>query len=347
MRIQKRIPLLVCVLAGVAAVVPACQSGPAEPIQASAPPPSREEVAAVGTLLGAYRLSVPARSESEAAARAGTVARVLTHQNLEATSVAPLAVALRRTPLAASARLADHPHVAVGHHPRGDAVWAIDEDVAHDVTSEVDVGVDAATVEFHRIIGELEQAQIADGAVLDVAGAHVGHVMQGSGWSNGPQKAERIKEYVFSAPRRINGIEIANAGVRVSVHRSGKVASIRVEGPVVDELRDSSGVSMPSGEGYFITRSVSETELDARVHAENPDATIKPMGTIYWLPKGHASATVEPRQAYWVFPRVEIAGHVGAGRGHRVLYAINDAHAAPLVAPVPQPGAPGDEGKGQ
>jgi hypothetical protein len=218
-----------------------------------------------------------------------------------------------------TARLTDHPNVSVGYHGWNDAVFAINEAVTHDHTSETDVGVETAALEFRRVVGELVQARLVDSNGLDVATPRRSRVVQGSAYSYGPQRSERTKEYGFYASQTVNGVEIANAGVRVMVHRSGKVASIQVEGPIVEAL-DLDGTSVPSrsartaaqtavtpgctvGDGYWVTRKVTEAELDARVHADNPGAKITPMGTIYYLSIGQTSAVVEPRQGYWVYRR--------------------------------------------
>jgi hypothetical protein len=338
----RRAPVLVCVLAALAAVAPACGSGasdPAPPGERSTPAPS----AAGG--LAAFVLTLPQRTPEDAAARAGAVAGVLTGRRIERPSLAPLEAELKRGPRSASARLADAPRVTVGHHPRVDAVWAIDEDVAHDVATPTDVGVEAAAVTFRRTVADLDRAQVVDSATLDVAGTRVSHIVQGSGRSGGAAPVERVKEYVFFAPRTINGIPIANAGVRVSVHRSGRVASIRVEGPAVDEVRDQDGLSTPVGSGHAIARTVAEADLDTRVLAENPDAEISPLGLVYWMPSGASTAVVAPRQGYVIYPQVEIAGRTGPGRGHRILYAVDDAAAEPVVAPSPASSADGEPAK--
>jgi hypothetical protein len=302
----------------------------------SPPPPGT-----AATTLGAFEITLPERSAAEAAALAGSVAGVLTHSVIAPSSVVGLERALTRSPHAASARLVDLSRITIGHHQRVDSVWAIDEEVAHDVATETDVGVDAAATEFNRALAGLESARIVDSATLDVAGAHRSRVMQGQGNSQGMQ-TERVKEYVFFAPRTINGVPIGEAGVRVSVHRSGKIASIRVAGAVVAASPDSSGLAAPTGQGHLLDRTVPESELDARVRADNPDAAVTPLGLLYWLPGNVRSAVVAPRQAYMVFPRVVIDGQTGPGRGHRALYAVDDATASPLLAPVPTPGGAGD-----
>jgi hypothetical protein len=333
--------LIVCALLAMVACAPGCSSGPAEIAQQ---PAAREPAGAttVRAPLGAFELTLPERSEAEASALAAAVASVLTHQVFERPAFAPLEDALLRSPHgASSARLLSPPGIVIGHHRRLDAFWALDENVAHDFTTRTDVGVEAAAVQFERVVDELTTAGMVDGSKLDLAGARRTHVIEGAGSSN-QSPIERVKEYVFYAPRLINGVTVARAGVRVSVHRSGKVASIRVEGPLVNATYDASGVAAPAGTGYGVSRLVEESDLDARVRAENPGAEIKSLGLLYWLPDGVRSAVVAPRQGYMVFPPVHLGGQSGSGRGHRVLYTIDDVIAAPLVAPLADPAAEGD-----
>jgi hypothetical protein len=213
--------------------------------------------------------------------------------------------------------LTDDPAVAVGYD-RVSRFWAINGRVTRD-TSEgaLDVGRAGAQRRFEATMAEL----VSKGAVrpddYDLRDVRFGAVRAGYGRSDVGAQREWTKEYRFAVPRKIDGVEVYDAGVTVSVHRTGALASISVSGPVVER---ASRVPAP--------HHVQPAALDARFLAEFPGRTITFSGIRY---VHLADGLVKPRQMYRFASM--ITGPDGVAKPSRAMnvsYSLEDA-AAPRI----------------
>jgi hypothetical protein len=91
---------------------------------------------------------------------------------------------------------------------------------------------------------------------------------QGSGSTEpgAPVITETI-QYRYMALRLVNGVPFANAGVRVAVHRSGKIASIRLGGATIASVGPP-GEERGTGTSYAIKRMIALDELSKKHDAE-------------------------------------------------------------------------------
>lgn len=283
----------------------------------------------------AFELTRPLHSSSEVADRIGRL-------------VAPLGAPAESARAGISAARADlgGVHAAIGqsvkasHLLSNDTFLVLDEAVTRDTTSTVDVGAGPANATFLATFKGLVDGGTIQSTGLSAASVRVTHVMQGEA-EMGQVPVERIKEYVHTVPRVLQGIEVFGAGVHINVHRNGNLARIAVFGPTVLSNADSSN-ELPTAAGFSFKQTVDAATADARVKAEYPKALIKSIGLRYWLPEGQTRGVVAPQYMYMITPTAVIDGQIVKARASYVGYSTQDALAAPTVWPRANAKASGD-----
>ncbi len=114
----------------------------------------------------------------------------------------------------------------------------------------------------------------------------VGYHRVGFGSTDSKQSEEIIVGYRITFLAHIDNIPLANAGVRIAVHRSGKLSGIRI-----------GGVSASKGTGKKQERQVSDDEIKKRFKASIPKG-MKPriawQRLMYVMPDDERSAVVYP-----------------------------------------------------
>lgn len=114
----------------------------------------------------------------------------------------------------------------------------------------------------------------------------VGYHRVGNGSTDGKQAEETIVGYRVTFLAHIDNIPLANAGVRIAVHRSGKLSGIRI-----------GGVSANKGAGKALSRKVSDDEIQKRFQASLPkgmEPRIAWQQVMYVMPDDERDATVYP-----------------------------------------------------
>ncbi len=252
--------------------------------------------------------------------------------------------AIATTKATASARLLQpdwKPSLKLSYRPVNDDLLLINSDVTRDTASQVDIGERAAEGLFRAAFQKALANGTISGTGLDVDNPRRSKIMQGEGVS-GQLPVERVKEYIFTVNRKINGIEVFDAGVEISVHRNGRLARIKAFGPSVVSSLGLNGAERVTGQGYEFAQTVTHEQTEARVRAEYPNAQVKALGLRYWLPEPGVKDVVAPREMYFVVPTAFIEGQTAYGRGFFVAYSVKDAKEDTLLWPRADPNAKGD-----
>jgi hypothetical protein len=295
---------------------------------------SVKDLAAVGAVVPVVRVRPESAEPENLARRMGGIAAVVAGK--EQPLIAPVAVsqAFAKSPgradlLAESAdRIGMHLDTAKGE------MLIVSGRVADDFASAEDVGPARAHAVFEKALSTMVAEKLVDPEGVAVETARTGRLMQGE-TKRGEKSVTRVKEYFFEVPRTIAGVEVFGSSLTVSVHRSGRIASVRTVGPVVTPTTDR------------VKRVVSAASLLERTRKENPRAEVVPMGLRYVATPGASEAErlLRPREAFRVTPVSEIEGRKLRGRSHYVFHAIDNEHEAALVWPRPNPEAQGDQHK--
>ncbi len=137
---------------------------------------------------------------------------------------------------------------------------------------------------------KLAQVKLLNGLKYDTRQFNVGQHIIGEGSMDGKTKREFITEYRVTFRPNINGIELANAGVRLAIHRTGKLSGIRI-----------GGVSSNMKASRNLTRTVSKEAARKKFEQSIPDG-FKPSiaweKVMYVIPDGSRKAMIEPLHVY-------------------------------------------------
>lgn len=148
--------------------------------------------------------------------------------------------------------------------------------------------------------GRIDLAHYAP--LTDPTSYDIGYARMGDGNVDDPEpKLGRISEYRITLRRRLNGIEMANAGLRISIHASGAVAGLRMGGVSVASALDSSGLEVPTGEGKLVPVQRSPDEIREHFMASLPtDAELRPAweSILYVLQDGVDHDVVGPMHVF-------------------------------------------------
>jgi hypothetical protein len=232
--------------------------------------------------------------------------------------------------------LPSNPRIKISYEENSDAILVLNEELTGDHESTNDIGSAAAEKVFEStfegLISNAEISRAWDRTVVVRA-----QISEAEGVS-GQKLTSRTKEYVFSVPRKINGIPVFGSGLTVSVHRGGGLTRLKVFGPQINSSTSGNGVETSMTGTDAVTVSVSQEAADSRIRAQFPRAKVVPVGLQYWLPDGTSRLTwtrVEPRYIYLmapILPAVQDGANL-IGAGSFVAVSSTDATATPTIWP--------------
>jgi len=297
------------------------------------PGPQPDLSAAGATLLVAQVRPEPATSTA-ISARANGIAAVLIGADGPVVNADEVSRALSATPGQADLLVESFGRISLHVDARQSDLLVVNGAVADDTTSTGDIGPVRARAVFEETLKVLVSRQLVDPDGLAIVKVRTGRMMQAE-TRRGGDTIKSVKEYFFEVPRVIGGVEVFGASVTVSVHRSGRVASIRVVGPLVSASNDS------------FKRVLSAASLSERARRENPSAEVTPMGLRYaWkAERADAAVLLRPRETFRVVPVTTVEERTTHGRTYYVFYAVDNERESPIVWPRPNPNATGDARK--
>jgi hypothetical protein len=309
----------------------------------------------------AFEISWSQPSPQALAARAQRVAGVLLQRDLPAepfTAAVPATLPSNlgfRTNEADTGELLD-----VRYFLDADDLRVSNPALDSDTSTRRDIGRDAARQIFEQTFAGLANAGLVDRSDYDLGAAQASVTTTTLGSSQTESETVITNSYDFLARRTLNGIPFSNAGVRVRVHRGGRVTAIRIGGaqvasqrggttPSIHALATTGGGSeglkeMPTGAGFVFESTVDTQRLAARFKKEAAHGIADRSGVMYMLPLsakiGAANkAVVEP---LYVVSYANKVGDIVARRRY-LGYSLRDPQAPPTdLSEKPAPQANGD-----
>lgn len=218
----------------------------------------------------------------------------------------------------------------------------VNTDLAASTAPEGEISQEEAVKIARRTIDDLAGRKMADARHYNWENADIASTWVGGGSIDGKTAEKKRIEYRITLRRSINGIELANAGVRIAVHASGRVSGLRLGGVAV-RSKMSEAMEEPIGKGRWLTSKISLNELQARFNRMVPEgakAIIAWSRVMYVMPENKRTAIVEP--LYVVSYSVEVptdAGEMAVSRRRTVGLSLVDLKAPPvdLTPPVRAP----------
>ncbi len=321
---------------------------------AQSPTPPTGGEPKVGDRIASFEMRWAPRTEDEVGRRALAVAEVLAgggKLRSEGVSVEPV----KRSRGAASrwaVRVADAPELRIRYLPEYDELRALSTELLYATAPEKDLGRERALEIAKRAFGDLAAAKVVDPRHFNWGKASVATTVVGGGTTASKVISERrVVEYRISLLREINGIEVANAGVRLAVHASGQLSGVRVGGVSIASDVGTAALESPRGRGQWLTRKVETADLLRRFEREAVPAGAKAKlawsRVLYVMDETQKAAVIEPR--YVVSYSLHVPtddGQVAISRRKVLGYSLTDPAAKPvdLVPPV-RPPREGDSDK--
>ncbi|MGI9304484.1 MAG: hypothetical protein ACR2RB_17525 [Gammaproteobacteria bacterium] len=268
----------------------------------------------VGAPIAAFEMEWVRRAPKEVARHAVATAEIMLKRKVGPEGVE--AAISGETSTDWSSVFADAPQLRVRYLPEYDELRMIDLEVVSDFDSGDDLNEEDAINLAQKYLSDLERRGVLDRSQFDLSRPQIGYHRVAAGEIDGRKAFDQITEYRITLRRVINGIEAANAGVRLSVHASGRLAGVRLGGVSVKSAM-ADGVEAPTGQGKVLTRNVSTGEIAQRFFKElpaNATADVAWSKIMYVMPEDTSKAVVEPLHVYSYSQIYEVEGELVPSR---------------------------------
>lgn len=159
------------------------------------------------------------------------------------------------------------------------------------------IGIEDAQARAERILRGLIERKVVDAELYRDAAMQLGYRRVGRGTTEGRADLGQIVEYRFTYRPRIEGIELANAGVRIGLLTDGAVSSMRVGG-VTPSGTFREGRLRPEDGGTRRDIEIAPGELMTRFYRALPPNAAPEIAwskVMYAMPDDARSALVEPQ----------------------------------------------------
>jgi hypothetical protein len=301
------------------------------PIGNHVPAGANQAAVAQSQVYSAFEVSWGRPSVKDVAARTRGVAEVMLGERLPEHSLeTELAASNAPGRLTFGAALGSAQADFLGEYRHGADELVLDNRKLGSDISGADIGEAAALNRCADALQHLADAGVLDRALFDMSTAVMTKTLQGEGTSDTSDLRESVVSYDFMLRQQLNGVPFVNAGVRISIHRSGAIQSIRIGGARA-AAKSEAGVLQPSPPGYTFRAKLDTKYYGGRFAQEYPQGEIRSEGVKYMLPK---SVDPEAGQKQVIEPLYvfQYSNHDGvyAGRRRYVGYSLSNP-SAPAV----------------
>ena len=303
----------------------ACTNTPSSGGDATPVAPLKQDIVAASAEHDSYELTVVRRTDDELKAFGRQVASLVLETTLDGATFDTLEKPSQSDVVYAS----DESHqLFLVYEPSFGILRLLRQDVSSDYTSDGDVGPDVAREIYRACALRLLDAGVLDRQGLDVENPELNLHTQSEG-EVGKEPEVRTKEYVFFAKRRLGGASIRHgvreAGVQVSVHRNGEIASVRFQVSRV-------------GAATRVSEVVGEAQAAELARKQFPGQIIEPKGLTYVQ---DASGSFRLTWDYQAHLQVTIEGRPVNSRAEYGSFAVGRSADA-TIWPIAEPDATGD-----
>ncbi|SRR5713226_1880378 len=240
-------------------------------------------------------------------------------------------------------KLAEAPQFDIEYLREYDELRIVDTELSVSTAPKAEISQGEALSAARKVFDELATRKLIDPRHYTWDKVDIASTLVGGGSSDGEKTEKQRIEYRFTIRRVLNGIELANAGIRIAVHASGRISSLRLGGVSVNSSVGTDGVEQPTGNGRWLIRSAIG-DPQARFERGFTPKEAKPKvawaRVMYVMPEDKRTAIVEPLYviSYSLeFPTKE--GYTVVSRRQTVGVSLVDPKAAPinLTPPVRTP----------
>ena len=291
-----------------------------------------------GVMIAAFEMGWEEAPKQDVLRRIAAAASIMLGAQVDQpTAMKSLGEAIVPTRSASWSRLEIAPQLMIRYDAAHDEVRLINEelDVATDLGS--DIGENAAREAAEKFLDQLTSAGVLDKRLYAQAVLQLGYKRIGSGARDGKARLDRIAEYRFTFRPRLEGVEIANAGIRMGVLASGNLASLRFGGVtpkgewIGDKLR-------PSGKGGYREARIDANAILSRLYgtvAKEASVDIAWSRLMYVVTEERKQDVVEPMFVVSLTERRLVDGQWISSRRKTLAFSVTDPRAPPIDLDAP------------
>lgn len=234
-------------------------------------------------------------------------------------------------------RLELAPQLIIRYDADYDEIRLINEelDIATDIGG--DIGEAAAQGRAEKYLDGLASAGVLDKRLYAQAVLELGYKRVGYGSRDGKTRVDQVAEYRFTFRPRLEGVEMANAGVRMGILASGDLVSLRFGGVtprgewVGDKLQ-------PTGRGGYREAKVDPNAILSRLYAgaaKDASVDIAWSRLMYVVTEEDKQVVVEPMFIVSLTERRLVDGEWVSSRRKTLAFSVTDAGAKPIDLDAP------------
>jgi hypothetical protein len=336
---------LLAVTLATAAAAAFAQSDPVTDTTFAAPVPER---------FARFEMTWAAPAKENLSARVRALAEVLVERPVRTAIVVPVPVPDpgRRGAGAAGRvhlRMADAPALEAIYLPEFNELRVTDQELAQAIAPDRAIDREDAVDRARQVFKKLAERGLVDASDFDWDRIDTAYTWAGAGPVGSTETGKRLVDYRFTLRRQINGIEFANAGVRIVIHASGRLSSLRLGGAQVLSRRGTAAEE-PLRRGKWVAARATPEELRATFLRQLPagaEPSIAYARVMYVMPEWKRAAVVEPLYVVSYALRVpDDQGETVVSRRRTLGLSLTDPSARPvdLMPPMRKPQA-GDRNK--
>lgn len=263
---------------------------------------SRDQLSriAAGDDVVAFEMYWPQRDAQAIADRVSALAGLINQSDVKTDDVTALLGRSAEGERVSIKALSGAPNLAFAYVPQYDEIRIADQEKLSTADPALDIGESKAIDLAFDALNLMDKAGLLNAGDFNPASAQVGYRKVAGGTIEGVVDYSHIVEYRVTYRRVVNGIELANSGVRIGVHANGGLASVRLGGVEITHKKQGA-VSVPQGQGGVFARTVSRDDIASRFSAQQPkEATTRVAYNklMYVMPDDVRSAVVKPTEVF-------------------------------------------------
>lgn len=212
-----------------------------------------------------------------------------------------------------------------------------------DVVAEPATAIDPDAVRevAEKILAQLGERGVIDPRLYERASLQLGYRMAGEGPTDQEARPPQVVGYRLTFRPRLSGFEMVNAGVRLGLLTSGRLASLRLGG-----VEPPAEWQEGTASGRLREVRVGTGELMERFYRQVPQGA-KPQvawsRVMYVMPEGERQALVAPMLLVSYSERWDLDGQPLVSRRKTLAYSLTDPDAPPIDFDAPAPKHEGTE----
>ncbi|HYN82286.1 MAG TPA: hypothetical protein VES88_12345 [Gemmatimonadaceae bacterium] len=273
---------------------------------------------------GSFEMRWQTSTPASVAARAQAVAEVMKGRRLPRRAMVVADTAHLSAARRMRINVPDAPELDIVYLPEYDELRIVDIELSAASAPSSEISQAEALKLAKKFFDELAARKIVDPQQFAWSNADVASTWIGGGSRQSKTIEKRRVEYRITLRRQLNGIEVANSGIRIGVHVSGRISAVRLGGVSV--------ATQPSG---ISSRRVTVNEIMGRFEREvvpkGAKSKIAWSRVMYVMPETKRSALVGP--LYVISYSLEFPSddrNTVVSRRKTVGFSLVDVKAAPI-----------------